>query len=406
MNRPAMQDERSPTQSARSHWLDEKRIIFYSAAILLVVGIFLIGVFTRYHHLVDMTGRPFGADFITFWAASHVGLGPRPQDAYQLALLYQAEKLAIPALKFQFAWFYPPTFYLLILPLSLLPYMAAYFTFIGGTLAFYVAVFRRIMAGRTAMLCLAAFSGLWFNALCGQNAFLTAGLAALALLLLEKRPILAGVCIGLLAIKPHLAVLFPLALLAIGAWRAFVAAGIVTVAFVALGIVVLGTPTIAAFVDGLAFARWAVETGELPWGKMPTIFALTRMLGVPLGIGYALHGLVAAVAAWTVWSSWRHPATLPLRGAMLMSATFLISPYVFDYDMAALAFPIAWFVQDGMRRGWLRFERELLVVMWLLPAFMYDIAKLTSLQIAPLLMVVFLLALWRRSRQLADVPHG
>jgi len=64
---------------------------------------------------------------------------------------------------------------------------------------------------------------------------LTAALAGAALLSLERRPILAGVFIGLLAIKPHLALLFPVALIAIGAWRTLLAAAVTGTTFIFVG---------------------------------------------------------------------------------------------------------------------------------------------------------------------------
>ena len=78
------------------------------------------------------------------------------------------------------------------------------------------------------------------SALFGQNSVLTAGLAALALHLLGKRPVVAGVVIGLLAIKPQLAVVFPFVLIAARAWRTFAAAALSATLFAAAGIALTG----------------------------------------------------------------------------------------------------------------------------------------------------------------------
>ena len=69
-----------------------------------------------------------------------------------------------------------------------------------------------------------------------------------------------------------------------------------------------------------------------------------------------------------------------------MIATFLVSPYAFDYDLAWLAFPIAWLALAGLRNGWLRGEREVLVIAWLLPMLMVVIATALSLQVGPLVL--------------------
>jgi hypothetical protein len=247
------------------------------------------------------------------------------------------------------------------------------------------------------MWCLAAFSGLWMNLCQGQNAFLTAALAAAAILCLRRRPALAGVCIGLLAIKPHLVLLFPVALLAIGAWRAITAAALTATAFMAAGTAVLGTATLEACWSSLGTARHLLETGLLPWPKMPTIFAFMRLLGAPVAAAYTTHGIVALAAGLAVWRVWRSCSNWFLRGASLMTATFLISPYVFDYDLDWLAFPIAWLVIDGLRHGWLPIEREILVAAWALPLVLAPIARATSFQIGPFALGALLWIILRRA---------
>ena len=82
-----------------------------------------------------------------------------------------------------------------------------------------------------------------------------------------------------------------------------------------------------------------------------------------------------------------------------MSATFLVSPYVFDYDLAWLAFPIAWLASAGLRNGWLRGEREVLVAAWLLPMLMAPIATAMSVQVGPLVICSLLWITVRRSKK-------
>ncbi|GAB3100639.1 glycosyltransferase family 87 protein [Cupriavidus yeoncheonensis] len=347
--------------------------------------------------LLTAQGKPLGYDFITFWAASRMGLDGHPQDAYNVALIFQAETAAVPGIEVVFAWFYPPTFYLLILPLALLPYLVAYFAFLLPTLAAYVVVFRRIAQGREAMWCLAAFSGAWMNVVHGQNAFLTAALAAAALLCLERRPIVSGILIGLLAIKPHLAVLFPVALAASGAWATFFVAGATALLLITAGTAVLGTATLSAFLGSLPFVQNALETGALPWIKMPTIFAMLRLVNAPVPAAWLAQGIVACAAALAVWIVWRRSRELALRASALMTATFLVSPYAYDYDLAGLAFPIAWLAVDGIRRGWLRGEREVLLAAWLLPLPMAPLAAATSIQTGPIALVGLLLLILRRA---------
>jgi hypothetical protein len=204
------------------------------------------------------------------------------------------------------------------------------------------------------------------------------------------------VCVGLLVIKPHLAILFPVALLAIGAWRSILAAAVTACGLMAAGTVVLGEATFKAWLASIATAQLLLENGGLPWEKMPTVFALARLLHAPIRVAYGLHIAVAVAATTVVWRVWRQSQDWQLRGAVLMVATFLISPYVFDYDLVWLAFPVAWMAIIGMRDGWLASERELLVVAWAFPLVMAPIAGAIPIQLGPMLLMAMLWVVHRR----------
>jgi hypothetical protein len=381
----------------RTHWLTAERIRLYSAAVMICLGSIVVHWIASSTGGADTQGRPLGADFITFWGASYLGLQGHAQDAYDVARIYAAEQVAVPALKMRFAWFYPPAFHLMVLPLALLPYLLSYLAFILSTLAAYVAVLRQLVRTPLAMWCLAGFSGVWLNAVQGQNAFLTAAIAGAALINLERRPALAGALVGLLAIKPHLAMLFPLALLAIGAWRAIGVAAATAIGVTALSVAILGPPVGSAFLAGLHTARDALESGALPWTKMPSVFASLRVLGVPLTAAYAAHLMAAFGGAALVWHVWHIRADAALRNAILMTATFFASPYVYDYDLAWLAFPAAWYVNYAKLHGWRRHDREILVCAWLLPVGLANLHFLVTVPVGPPILCALLYVFARRA---------
>jgi len=385
----------------KQHWLGRERILLYSRTVVIGVVAAFAALLWLSPALVDAKGRPIGTDFITFWGASRLALDGHPAAAYRPEAIFGAEQAGVPALRVVFAWFYPPTFFLLVLPLALMPYLLAFGVFISATLAAYVAVFRRIATGNAAMWCLAGFSGTWLNIMQGQNAFLTAALAACCLLNLKQRPVLAGICLGALAIKPHLALLFPIALLAAGAWRALAVAAVTALALTGLSVSVLGMPTLVAFLDSLGLARQMLEDGKLPLHKMPSVFAAMRLVGLPTFAAYCAQAVCSCAAACFVWRAWRGNASPALRNALLMTACLLVSPYVYDYDLAWLAFPAAWLALDGIAHGWRRGERELLAMLWILPAALAPLAKLYLLAAPPVLAAMTWL-LWRRIRSSDD----
>jgi len=382
------------------HWLNAGRIKLYSG---LMLGFFLVIAigFIGYSNLVNAKGYTIVTDFTIYWAVSRLALEGQATSAYFLPNLRLALDSIDPAIVGNYGWFYPPTFYLLILPFGLMPLIPAYLIFMFSSLAGYVTVIHSIFWRREALWCLAGFSGVWLTLRFGQNSFLTASLAGAALLFLERRrPILAGIFIGLLSIKPHLAVLFPLALVAIKAWRTFITAAIVACLFMAVAVGAFGVVTLNAWFHGMDIAREWTEAGVMLWTGMPTIFSMLRLLNVPVGLSYIVHIIVAAGAAATVWKIWRQCDNWPLRSAALVTSTMLISPYLYEYDLVWLALPASWLVKLGMEEGWFSGERELLVMVWLLPLLAVVIANHTSIQTAPLVTMALLWIILRRVKSI------
>jgi Glycosyltransferase family 87 len=387
-----------------SHWLNQKRFTVYprlTAAMQGVAGILWVLLAKQG---VDSKGKPLGYDFITFWSASYLALAKHAVDAYTIPLIFKAESVAVPASHSIYVWYYPPPFFLLVFPVALLPYLLSYWVFILSTLACFVFVFRRVTKSHAAMWCLAGFPALWMNLFHGQNAFLTASIAGAALICMRRRPVLAGVFVGLLAIKPHLALLFPVALIAARAWRTMVSAAVTAAIFMGVSTAVLGRDTWRACLASLGNARIFLEGGSLPWAKMPTVFAFLRMLHAPVAVAYAVHAVGAMVAGLCVWYVWRRSEDWQLRGAALMTATFLVSPYVFDYDLVWLAFPIAWLALIGLRDGWMPGDREVLVAAWALTMLMALVTAMLVVQPGPFVIGALLwLAVRRAGRPLHEI---
>lgn len=387
----------------RRHWLTLERLTIYPIALFGSEVLAALIFFILYPHLQNVDpGLPFSSDFRVFWGASYLALHGYAADAYNIEKLFDALRLADPALirpRAWFNWFYPPTFLLAVLPLALLPYLMSYALFVLGTLAGYLALLRRIvpMAGSTLVVIALAFPPTILTAFNGQNAFLTATLAGLGLMLLERRPVLAGVCIGLLSIKPHLAVLFPLALVCSRSWKALLAAGLTALGLTVLSVAVLGMRTIPAFLEGIHLARTLASAGELPLAKMPTVYGALRLLGLSTDVANGLHILVALVAALVVVAVWRKPLPLYLRASVLVTSSLLISPHMYDYDLTWLALPMAWLANQGIQNGWRRGERELLLGAWISPMVTVALANGFSLQLEPLVILLMLIALLRRA---------
>ena len=364
----------------------------------LVFAILAIGLIFH-SNLVSPEGVSLGFDFSVFWSASHLALLGHPEEAYQLAKLHSVIHTINPTVKEgSYGWFYPPNYFLIIAPLAYVPYLVAYLLFMSLTLLAYAFVVHRIYVSTEALWCLAGFSGLWDNLVTGQNGFLTAAIAGASLLLMEKRPVMSGVLIGILSIKPQLILLFPVAFVASKAWKTLIAATLTSALSIAASTVIFGMATLESWVKSIDVAKSLLEFGGTHfWMRVPTIFSFLHLLGVPLQWAYLLHFLVAAMVAMAIWIIWKRSLDSELRNAALIAGSLLISPYILIYDLTWLALPIAWMAKHGVERGWLRWEIETLVLAWLLPAMMLLTARIASIQIAPGVLMALLIIILRRA---------
>ncbi len=391
---------------AGSHWLNSKRLTVYSLAFIsvyLFLGVYLI---LKFKHGVDPQGIPLGCDFIVFWGASHLALAGQAAGVYDPHLLLVAEKAALPGIGFATAspWQYPPMFLLLVLPLALLPYFAALVLYLAGTAWLYVSVVGKILPRPEVLLPLLAFPAVFINTGGGQNGFLTTALISGALLLLQSRPALAGVLIGLLTIKPQLGLLLPLALVSGRYWRTLFFACVTAATFLMVSLAVLGVDTLDAFLSRLPVVAGWLSDGILPLKKMPTVFALLRLLDAPAAVAYAVQGAVALGVAAAVILVWLRRGDASLRAAALIVGSLLVSPYLYDYDLVWLAPALAWFTEYALRRGWRRGEREMLVAAWLLPGVVLLLYNTLHVQLASLVLLAFFVMIVRRA--LGDALPG
>jgi hypothetical protein len=122
-----------------------------------------------------------------------------------------------------------------------------------------------------------------------------------------------------------------------------------------------------AFIDNLSGAAARISEGLFPLQKMPSLYATLVLLNVDRALAIAVHGIVAALVTLPVaWVWWKRGAT-PAAMALLVTATLLISPYLYEYDLMVMAVAMGLLGWQGYRSGWLPWEREVLVVAWLTP---------------------------------------
>jgi alpha-1,2-mannosyltransferase len=190
--------------SVRSgEWLSAERLRAVPRMLLAVTLLAVLIWIALADGLVDMNGKPLGTDFSNVYAAGRLTLDGTPEAAWDPARQHAAEQQVFgPDTPF-YGWHYPPLFLTVAAVLTLLPYGWALFAWMALTLPAYAMAIRAILPrAETALIALAS-PAVFINLGHGQNGFLTAALLGGGLLLLDRRPLLAGLLIGLMAYKPQ-----------------------------------------------------------------------------------------------------------------------------------------------------------------------------------------------------------
>ena len=375
-------------------FLTKKRITVYAkifiSAYLLIWGFW---IFTG-SGLLDRTGKPIGADFLVFWSASSMALTGDPASVYDFLKFYKVEQTIA---NYPNPWVYPPTYLLMVLPLSLLPYLPSFIVWILSTYCIYLIVIRRIAPHPITPWLALAYPGTFQNIVHGQNGFLSTALLGGGLLLLDNFPLMAGILFGLLSYKPHFAILVPIALAAGKYWKALAAMFVSSVCFILLSGIALGWRTWVAFYNNISLPIMILIQEKSLWIKMPTTFASFLLAGFNLSLAGALHGFVMFGAVIIVAWVWYKEAPLYIRGSALISGILLFTPYAYYYDLSLLALPLAWLGWECFRGGWKLMEKSILIIIWLLPIIAPAIAIALGLQISPILIAFLLFVTLRQS---------
>jgi hypothetical protein len=303
-----------------------------------------------------------------------------------------AERASAPGMTLLYLWRYPPVFALLCAPLALLPYLAAWAVWTGATFAAFAAALRRILPGREGLLLALGAPASFVCVLHGQTGFAVAAVCAWGLVLLDRRPLLAGGVLSLLACKPHFAVLVPLLLLVGGRWRALAALAGGTLLLALASLAAFGLPPWIAFLRGLPDMAATLTQGGLSWAKVPSPFVGALSLGAPVWAGWSAQGIVGAAASLAAAGAWRRADADPAgRAAATLAALLLISPYLFDYDLVlvsvAAAFALA--SRAARRPG----VPSALALALAAPALAPPLYALTHLQVGAVATVALLAAL-------------
>jgi len=394
-------------------WLTRERVRLVAIALLAASTLGFLFLVVTAHGAVDLQGRPLGTDFSNVYAAGTYVLDGNAAAAFDPVQQFTRERAIFGDTTQFYGWHYPPFFLFIAAALAWMPYGLALAVWQAVTLGLYLLVIWAIAspsfraAGRGDnllwLLLALAFPAVLINVGHGQNGFLTAALLGGALVVLDRRPILAGILLGLMVYKPQYGLMLPVVLAVSGRWRCFASAAVTVALLTIATTLVFGAAAWHAFAVFSEFTRTVVlEQGNTGWHKIQSIFAWARMWGAPIPFAYALQGTaIVAIAGALAWL-WRSAASYPLKAAALCLGTILATPYSFDYDMMVLAPAIAFVAVDGFARGFGPWHKTALAALWLVPLVARSIAQLSLIPLGvPAMLAMFVLILRRAQSDVA-----
>ena len=352
---------------ASGDWLTRKFVTIGALAGAAVGVGTLLFLYLTANGTVDAYGRALGTDFSVFWNAGHLANSGRAVDAWDVdkfnAAAYATHGAQVPAS----AWLYPPVFLFVACALALAPYVTALISWQLASVSLAGVALASVLKNRRAALVALATPLTPLLLAHGQNAFLTASLLGFGLVLLDRKPALAGGCFGLLVYKPQLALMIGPMLLLGRHWRAIASAVIVALILVAASTLIWGVESWQAFLATLPHSRQYMESGITDFYRSASLFAAARRWGAGVPLAYGVQGLGFLAGLLIIFAT--RKSTADLRNAAVCVAATLSTPYLLDYDMAIAGFGAAFLYAEGACSGFRSYEKSILAFVWIAPWF-------------------------------------
>jgi Glycosyltransferase family 87 len=143
------------------------------------------------------------------------------------------------------------------------------------------------------------------NVLLGQTGCYTAALLGSGMMFVERRPLFAGVLLGLISCKPQLGILVIVALAAGRHGRVLIVAAATAFVLALASTFLFGPHIWIDFLRRVVLQQHFIELHIAAWFWMPTVFAMVRLMTASSSAAYAFQGLSTVSAVIAVAALWR-----------------------------------------------------------------------------------------------------
>lgn len=317
------------------------------ALVFILVALSLLAIVSAVSlQAPDLLGRKkVLTDFDAFYVAGTMARHGQAAEAFQATKMRAAQQ-EIDGNKGFMPWTYPPPYMIIVEGLARMPIGAAYLLFISVSFLFYLWVLWRIAGDHLPGVLIAILPAVVLTVRCGQNAFLTGGLVGAFLLAFSQKRAVAGIPLGLMVIKPHIAAGIALLALLGKRWTTMAMAAAIVVVAVVGSIAAFGLGIWPAFFGAVHEAGQFLSKGYYLLFRMSSVYASIKTLGGPTDIAFILQGVSALAGIGLVLHVWRCGYDRRIIAAAACAASLLVSPYNYDYDLTLLGVAAAFVLRD------------------------------------------------------------
>lgn len=315
--------------------------LWLMAAFALFFGIsaaqYFAGAYSAAEGWVAPDGQPVGRDFAAFWTAAQL-LAQEGAASIYAPEVYAAAFTRLFGQDFGMLWAYPPPFLLLLAPFTLISsYAVACVLWAVISYGAFALALRNLGIPLVFCLLILISPMVVYSGFAGQTALLLGALTIVGFTQANKRPCLSGLAFALLGVKPQLALLVPVYLLATRNWPVIRCTLICGLALMAVSALAFGTEVWSVYLQSTLSRHGASVLLGANHAGTPTLYMFGYALSENASIAAGLQLITTAIIAAGCYRIYRLRLAVQ-ESLMLFGAAFLcLTPYAFVYDTPLLA---------------------------------------------------------------------
>lgn len=353
-----------------NRFLSARRVRLYA---LMLAAITLLLAIAVYIHVPRFSETP-GADFVQFYTASILGRH-YPEKMYDVVAQQEIQKQFSPGAQHGIFWPYihAPFFSIILLPLSRLSYVEAFWSWTVFTgVLYFVSVLIIVRAqpvsspplGLTLPLASAAPVFYWLI-ITGQSTAIALFLWSLGFVLLKhQRAFLAALILGFLSYRAQYLLLVVPLFLVRRAWLGLSGLGASCFVAIVAGGLIFSFSLYPQYVHAVLMQSRKIVTQEQPLQHYITLYGFFRLL-LPPSATLICTVICASPLVYWLFRTWDIYGRIDLQWGLLIVATLLLMHHGFVYDLLLLTVPLL--LLYGYRSYLPPYYKILLIGLYVLP---------------------------------------